>query len=61
MIMTLRSKKYPIHKDDPVLLDALSYFGFINIPPDWQNLWGAVLHRYLDSLETLISIIVSMG
>jgi hypothetical protein len=61
MIMTLRSKKYPIHRDDSVLLDALSYFGFTNIPPDWQDLWGTVLQRYLDSLEGLIRIIVSMG
>jgi hypothetical protein len=34
MIMTLRSKKYPIHGDDPALLDALNYFGFTRIPPD---------------------------
>ena len=61
MIMTLRSKKYPIHRDDPVLLDALSYFGFTNIPPDWQDLWGTVLQRYLDSLEGLIRILVNMG
>jgi len=57
MIMTLRSKKYPIHRDDPILLDALSYFGFTSIPPDWQELWENVLQRYLYSLESLISIL----
>lgn len=61
MIMTLRSKKYPIHKDDPALLDALSYFGFTSLPPDWQELWQTVLQRYLNSLQSLISIIVSLG
>jgi hypothetical protein len=61
MIMALRSKKYPVHKDDPTLLNSLSYFGFTTMPPDWQDLWENVLQRYLDSLEGLISIIVSMG
>jgi hypothetical protein len=59
MIMTLRSKKYPIHGDDPALLDALNYFGFTRMPPDWQDLWVAVLQRYLDSLESLISTMVN--
>lgn len=61
MIMTLRSKKYPIHKDDPILLDALGYFGFTSIPLDWQDLWETVLQRYLNSLESLVSTIVSIG
>jgi hypothetical protein len=60
MIMTLRSKRYPIHKDDPLLLDALSYFGFKIIPPDWQDLWEAILRRYINSLESLVSIMASM-
>jgi len=61
MIMTLRSKRYPIHRDDPVLLDALRYFGFTSIQPDWQDLWETVLQKYLNSLEGLISVITNMG
>ncbi len=61
MIRTLRSKKFPVHNSDPALLDALSYFGFTSIPPDWQELWETVLERYLDSLQGLISIVVKMG
>lgn len=33
MIITLRSKKHPVHKDDPKYLDALKYFGQIRLPP----------------------------
>jgi len=58
MIMTLRSKKHPVHIDDPQYLNASSYFGFTDIPPDWQNLWGAVLKRYLETLQALINAIL---
>lgn len=57
-IIALRSKKYPVHKDDPKYLDALNYFGFTEMPPDWQNLWEAILHRYLESLKKIISILL---
>lgn len=55
-IITLRSKRYPVHRDDPMYLNALSYFGFTDVPPDWQNLWETILHRYLESLRGLLSI-----
>jgi len=51
-IVTLRSKKFPIHHDDPKFIEALRYFGF-NFPPDWGELWEVVLKNYLDSLEKL--------
>ena len=61
MIMILRSKKFPIHKDDPRLLEALSYFGFTSLPLDWQDLWEKVLMRYLDSLKGLLTILMSIN
>lgn len=61
VVMTLRSKKYPIHRDDPAFIDALNYFGFTELSPDWQELWEAVLQRYLDSLHALLSNIISIS
>ena len=52
-IFTLRSKKYPIHSDDPRFLDALRYFGFQNFPPDWQELWEVILSSYYEHLHKL--------
>ena len=60
MIVTLRSKKYPVHRDDPMYLNALSYFGFTDMPPDWQNLWETILYRYLESLRGLLSILLQV-
>lgn len=60
MIMILRSKKFPIHKDDPRLLEALSYFDFTSLTLDWQDLWEKVLLRYLDSLRGLSTILMSI-
>jgi hypothetical protein len=51
-IVTLRSKKFPIHSDDPKFVGALRYFGF-NIPPDWGDLWEVVLKKYLECLEKI--------
>jgi hypothetical protein len=53
-IVILRSKKFPIHKDDPKFIEALSYFGFQNFPPDWEKLWKVVLKKYLESLEKIV-------
>ena len=53
-IVILRSKKFPIHKDDPKFIRALSYFGFQNFPPDWEKLWKVVLKKYLESLEKIV-------
>lgn len=61
VIMTLRSKKYPIHRDDPAFIEALNYFGFTELPPDWQELWEAVLQRYLESLQDLVSVLLSVN
>ena len=61
VIMTLRSKKYPIHRDNPAFIDALNYFGFTELPPDWQELWEAILQRYLESLQRLVSSLVSIS
>lgn len=52
-IVTLRSKKYPIHHDDPKFIEALRYFGFQSFPPDWEELWEVVLKKYLESLEKI--------
>jgi hypothetical protein len=60
MIIMLRSKRYPVHKDDPAYLNALSYFGFTGIPPDWQNLWEIILNRYLESLRGLLSSLLQL-
>lgn len=60
MIITLRSKRYPVHNDDPRYLDALSYFGFSGPQPDWQDLWETILDRYLDSLNLLTSSLLKV-
>ncbi|MCD6481738.1 MAG: hypothetical protein J7L31_05660 [Thermoplasmata archaeon] len=52
-IITLRSKKYPIHRDDARFINALRYFGFRKYPPDWGKLWEVVLKKYLESLKLL--------
>lgn len=52
-IMTLRSKKHPIHTDDPKFINALEYFGFGYPPENWGDLWKSVLDKYLESLELL--------
>jgi len=61
VIVTLRSKKYPIHRDDPAFIDALNYFGFADLPPDWQELWEAILQRYLESLQGFVSVLLSVS
>lgn len=52
-LMTLRSKKYPVHKDSADLLKILQQMGFDEYPPDWTALWEKCLESYLQSL-TLI-------
>ena len=54
MTTRLRSKKYPIHADTPEFVEALRYFGFGSFPPDWQELWEAVLAEYLATLTKLL-------
>lgn len=50
-IMVLRSKKFPVHHDDPRFLDATEYFGYPDFPPDWQGLWENVLEGCGNSLK----------
>lgn len=52
-IVTMRSKKYPIHRDDPKFIEASKCFGFQDFPPDWGELWEVILTKYLESLEEL--------
>lgn len=45
----------PIYPDDPRFINALEYFGFHYPPDDWEKLWKAVLNKYLESLELLLT------
>jgi len=51
-IITLRSKKMPIHKDDPKIVQVLLKWEY-RIPPNWSNLWIKALSKYRDSLVML--------
>ncbi len=52
-VFNLRSKKYPIHKDDPAFVEALKHYGFSSFPPDWSVLWRRTLEEYLQTLREL--------
>lgn len=52
-IMTLRSKKMPIHEDDPKIVQVLLKWEY-KIPPNWANLWIKALSKYRDSLSLLM-------
>ena len=51
-IMTLRSKKMPIHKDDPRIIQVILNWG-LRIPPDWSLLWIEALKKYNSVLKML--------
>jgi proteasome beta subunit len=51
-IYTLRSKKMPIHEDDPKIIQTLLKWEY-KIPPNWSNLWIKALTKYRDSLDML--------
>lgn len=53
LIFTLRSKKFPIHRDDPKFLDALNQLGESFPPKSWENVWNKSLNLYFESLELL--------
>lgn len=57
IIISLRSKKYPVHPDHPKFLDALKDLGFEDISSDWQELWEKVLLKYLESLQKLLKML----
>jgi 20S proteasome alpha/beta subunit len=51
-IVTLRSKKMPIHRDDPKIIQVVLKWQY-GIPPDWSSLWNESLRRYRNSLDEL--------
>jgi len=51
-IYALRSKKMPIHKDDPKILQVLLKWEY-KIPPNWSSLWIKALSKYRDGLAML--------
>ena len=51
-IVTLRSKKMPIHEDDPKLIKVILKWEH-RIPPNWTSLWKQALIRYTESLSEL--------
>jgi 20S proteasome alpha/beta subunit len=56
-IHTLRSKKMPIHLDDPKIIQILLKWEY-KIPPNWSNLWIEALKRYRDALQMLKSTLI---
>ena len=57
-IMTLRSKKMPIHEDDPKLLKVIFKLEH-KLPPNWSSLWKQALLSYKESIEALEKILSS--
>jgi 20S proteasome alpha/beta subunit len=57
-IMTLRSKKMPIHEDDPKIIQVVLKWEH-KIPPDWPSLWKQALMRYKESLLELEKLLSS--
>ena len=55
-IMTLRSKKMPIHKNDPKIIQVILKWEY-KIPPNWSSLWTQALIKYQESLNELAKIL----
>ena len=55
-IMILRSKKMPIHEDDPKILQVILKWDY-KIPPNWSSLWMQALIKYQESLNELTKIL----
>lgn len=52
-VMTLRSKKFPIHVTDPKFIETVvKLVG--KYPPNWSELWLKALEMYEESLNTLL-------
>jgi len=49
-IITLRSKKSPIHSDDSKVIGVILRWGE-TIPPDWESLGIKALQKYLEHLQ----------
>jgi len=57
-IMTLRSKKMPIHKDHPKVIQVILKWQK-KIPPNWASLWKQALMKYKESLSELEKLLSS--
>ena len=57
-IMTLRSKKMPIHEDHPKIVQVILKWEY-KIPPNWASLWRHALMKYKESLLHLEAILSS--
>lgn len=51
-IKVLRSKKMPIHEDDPKIIQVILKWG-CKIPPNWYSLWMSALQKYKESVTML--------
>jgi 20S proteasome alpha/beta subunit len=57
-IMTLRSKKMPIHEDNPKIIQVILKWEH-KIPPNWESLWKQALMAYKESLLALEKLLSS--
>jgi len=57
-IMTLRSKKMPIHEDNPKIIQVILKWEH-TIPPNWASLWKQALMKYKESLLELEKLLSS--
>jgi len=57
-MMTLRSKKMPIHEDNPKMIGVMLKWEN-KIPPNWASLWKQALMRYKESLLELEKLLSS--
>jgi len=58
-IITLRSKKSPIHSDNPKVIDVILQWGE-TIPPDWESLGIKALQKYLEHLQKMKELIKNL-
>jgi len=52
-IMSMRSKKFPVHQDNPAFIKTLKNLGFTRYPPNWSRLWDTCKDEYHSSLKKL--------
>jgi 20S proteasome alpha/beta subunit len=57
-IKVLRSKKMPIHEDDPKILKVILKWE-CKIPPNWGHLWMLGLQKYKESITMLAEVFSS--
>lgn len=51
-LVTLRSKKRPIHRDNPKAVDLIIEWGH-HVPPEWDRLWSDCLGKFEQALGDL--------